>query len=498
MKKILLLLTIFMGRLSILHTKIVLSPLFSDNMVLQQDTDAPIWGTAAPGKRVTISCSWAKGIVSTQADAEGQWRAIIRTPKAGGPHTITVSDGKKLVLSNVMTGEVWLCSGQSNMEYPVKGWTSVLNADEELAHSNHPNIRLLQIHKVASVEPNCNVLANSETWQTCAPTTLPEFSAIAYFFARKIRERLGDIPVGVIDATWGGSNIESWISAETLAEVPEFRDSIARTDYVPWRNSQTALYNGMIHPLVPMALRGVLWYQGEQNELRGWQYRDLFTLLIRDWRQQWKRELPFYYVQLANFHERHAEPVEALWAELREAQTMALHLPGTGMASAIDIGLGHDVHYPNKQEVARRLALIALAKTYGQPIEYSGPQYKDYTIVDHKVTVCFTHADGLTFVGGDLESPTIALRISNSQQPITGFCIAGSDHVWHHAQVRIVSQGKVEVWSEEVRYPIHVRYLWQDNPEATLYNAAGLPANPFRTDDWPLLSQGKTRSNSDY
>ena len=493
MKRILLLLTIFMGQLSILHSKIVLSPLFSDNMVLQQDTDAPIWGTATPGKRVTVSCSWTKDIVSTQADAEGRWRAVIRTPKAGGPHAITVSDGKKLVLSNVMTGEVWLCSGQSNMEYPVKGWTSVLNADEELAHSNHPNIRLLQIHKVASVEPSCNVVANSETWQTCGPATLPEFSAIAYFFAREIRECLGDIPVGVIDATWGGSNIESWISAETLAEVPEFRDSIARTDYVPWRNSQTALYNGMIHPLVPMALRGVLWYQGEQNELRGWQYRDLFTLLIRDWRQQWQRqrvgerssgmqELPFYYVQLANFHERRVEPVEALWAELREAQTMALHLPGTGMASAIDVGLGHDVHYPNKQEVARRLALIALAKTYGLPVEYSGPQYKDYTIDGHKVTVRFTHADGLTAKEGRLH----------------GFCIAGADHVWHLAQARIVSQDRVEVWSDEVRFPVHVRYLWQDNPEATLYNAAGLPANPFRTDDWPLLSQGKTRSNSEY
>ena len=492
MKRILILL-FFTQFLSLRGFCVVsLSPLFSDNMVLQQETDVPIWGTATPGKRVTISCSWTKDIVSTQADAEGQWRAIIRTPKAGGPHTITFIDGKKLVLSNVMTGEVWLCSGQSNMEYPVKGWTSVLNADEELAHSNHPNIRLLQIHKVASIKPSSNVVANSETWQTCGPTTLPEFSAIAYFFAREIRERLGDIPVGVIDATWGGSNIESWISAETLAEVPEFRDSIARTDYVPWRNSQTALYNGMIHPLVPMALRGVLWYQGEQNELRGWQYRDLFTLLIRDWRQQWNIQcsifnvqsstLPFYYVQLANFHERHAEPVEALWAELREAQAMALHLPGTGMASAIDVGLGHDVHYPNKQEVARRLALIALAKTYGQPVEYSGPQYKDYTIDGNMVTVHFTHADGLTAKDGRLRE----------------FCIAGPDHVWHRAQARIVSQDKVEVWSDEVKYPVHVRYLWQDNPEATLYNAAGLPANPFRTDDWPLLSQGKTRSNSEY
>ena len=482
MKRILLLLAIINCQFSIVNSKITLSPLFSDNMVLQQESDAPIWGTAKPGRRVTISCSWTKDITSTHADADGRWHAVIRTPKAGGPHTITVSDGKKLMLSNVMTGEVWLCSGQSNMEYPVKGWTSVQNVDEELAHSDHPNIRLLQIHKTASVKPSRDVVANSETWLPCNAQSVSEFSAIAYFFARDLRERLGDVPVGVIDATWGGSNIESWISAKTLGEVPEFRDSIARTDYVPWRNSQTALYNGMIYPLIPMALRGVLWYQGEQNELRGWQYRDLFTLLIRDWRQQWQHVLPFYYVQLANFHEHHSEPVESLWAELREAQTMALHLPQTGMASAIDVGLGHDVHYPNKQEVARRLALIALAKTYGQRTEYSGPQYKDHTIDGHKIVVSFAHADGLTAKDSLLRE----------------FCIAGADHVWHNAQARIVNQNKVEVWSDEVRYPVAVRYLWQDNPEATLYNAAGLPANPFRTDDWPLLSQDKTRGNSDY
>ena len=492
MKRIVFLLIIINCQLSTIHAKVTLSPLFSDNMVLQQQADAPIWGTATPGSSVTISCSWTADIVTALADAEGQWRATLHTPEAGGPYTIILREegrAKKskstlyssLQLNNVMTGEVWLCSGQSNMEYPVKGWTSVQNVDEELAHADHPSIRLLQIHKVASIHPSREVVANSATWQPCNALAVSDFSAIAYFFARDIRERLGDVPVGVIDATWGGSNIESWISAETLADVPEFRDSIARTDYVPWRNSQTALYNGMIHPLVPMALRGVLWYQGEQNELRGWQYRDLFSLLIRDWRQQWQQDLPFFYVQLANFHERRNEPVEALWAELREAQTLALHLPHTAMASAIDVGLGHDVHYPNKQEVARRLALIALAKSYGQHIEYSGPQYKDYTIDGHKLTITFTHADGLTAKGGQLRE----------------FAIAGADHVWHWADARIVGN-TVEVSSPHVPFPVAVRYLWQDNPEATLYNAAGLPANPFRTDDWPLLSQDKTRNNSDY
>lgn len=459
----------------------VLSPLFSDNMVLQQQTDAPIWGTAQPGKTVTVTASWGGGPVSVKADKDGRWNLTIATPEAGGPYTITVSDGKKITLNNVMTGEVWLCSGQSNMEYPVKGWTSVLNADEELARADVPGIRLLQIRKVAAETPQTTVVANSATWQMCNAQTLPEFSAVAYFFARRLHEELG-VPVAVIDATWGGSNIESWISADALSTIPEYADSIARSGYGPWRNSPTALYNGMIHPLVPMAMRGVCWYQGEQNELRGWQYRDLFTMLIRDWRHQWNMELPFYYVQLANFHERHTEPVEALWAELREAQDMALNMPGTGMAVTADIGLGHDVHYPNKQEVGRRLSLIALAGTYGRDVVCSGPRFRSYSIEDNRIVLDFSNTDGGLTVHG---------------QELKEFTIAGTDHKYRNAKARIEND-RVVVWSDDVPYPVAVRYAWQDNPEITLYNGAGLPAAPFRTDDWPLTSFGKTRANSEY
>lgn len=458
-----------------------LSPLFSDNMVLQQQASVPIWGKAKPGRKVTVAVSWSSEVVSTTVGADGRWSLSIATPEAGGPHTITVSDGKAITLENVMTGEVWLCSGQSNMEYPVKGWTSVLNADEELARADVPAIRLLQIRKVASETPQADVVANSDTWQVCNARTLPEFSAVAYFFARRLNDELG-VPVGVIDATWGGSNIESWISADALGTIPEYADSIARRDYGPWRNSPTALYNGMIRPLVPMAMRGVCWYQGEQNELRGWQYRDLFSMLIRDWRHQWQTELPFYYVQLANFHERHAEPVEALWAELREAQDMALRLPRTGMAVTTDVGLGHDVHYPNKQEVARRLSLIALAKTYGRNVAYSGPRYESYSIEDGRIAISFAHTDGGLVQRGD---------------ELIGFTIAGPDHKYRNAKARIVGD-RVIVWNDDVAYPVAVRYAWQDNPEVTLYNGAGLPAAPFRTDDWPLTSYGKTRANSDY
>ncbi len=463
------------------HAVPVLGPLFSDNMVMQQETDAPIWGKARPGKTVTVSCSWNKAVATAKADKEGNWKAVVRTPKAGGPYTVTVSDGHAVTLRNVMVGEVWLCSGQSNMEYPVRGWAQVLDADREVAGAGHPGIRLLQIRKVAAERPQAAVAANTPSWQVSSPQSVPGFSAVAYFFARELSGRL-HVPVGVIDATWGGSNIESWISGETLKLVPEFADSIARTGYHPWRNSQTALYNGMIHPPVPMAMRGVCWYQGEQNELRGHQYRDLFTLLIRDWRKQWQHDFPFYYVQLANFHERREEPVEALWAEVREAQDMALRLKHTGMAVAVDVGQGDNVHYPNKQEVARRLALIALAKTYGQDVVYSGPRYASYEVDNDKIVISFTHTDG---------------GLAARNQALNSFTIAGADHRFHRAQARIEGD-KVVVWSRQVKMPVAVRYAWQDNPDADLYNGAGLPAAPFRTDDWQLLSYGKLRGNSEY
>lgn len=459
-----------------------LSPLFSDNMVIQQQTDAPIWGIAKPNKKVTLIGSWNHEKVTVKADAKGEWKATLKTPEAGGPYTITISDGKLLTLKDVMVGEVWLCSGQSNMEFPVKGWTQVINADKEVAEANHKNIRLLQIHKVTAEEPSREVIANSTTWQECTSQTVPEFSAIAYFFAREINQKIG-VPVGVIDATWGGSNIESWMSKNTLQYVPQLTDSIARKNYHPWRNSPTALYNGMISPLVPMAMKGVLWYQGEQNELRGYEYRDLFPMLISDWRKQWSKEdMPFYFVQLANFHERKNEPTEALWAEMREAQAMALHVKNTGMAVTADIGEGNDVHYHNKQEVARRLALIALANCYhAKDAIYWGPTMKGYTIDNDKIILHMEPAGGLVVKGDKLKN----------------FTIAGADHKFHQAEAKI-DGNDIIVWNKDVPFPLAVRYAWQDNPDIELFNHFGLPATTFRTDDWPGLSFGKTRLNSDY
>lgn len=482
MKKVLLsyILTAFAA--STITAQPKLPAIFSSHMVIQQQTDAPIWGTAKPGKKVVITTSWDNKKQTVLSGKDGQWKATLKTPSAGGPYTITVSDGKAVTLTDVMAGEVWLCSGQSNMEFPVKGWAQVIDADKEVAEANHEGIRLLQIHKVAAEEPSHKVVANSETWQQCTPQTVPEFSAVAYFFAREINKKTG-APVGVIDATWGGSNIESWISKGALQYVPQLADSIARKDYGPWRNSPTALWNGMIQPLVPMALKGVLWYQGEQNELRGYEYRDLFPMLISDWRKHWGNDdMPFFFVQLANFHERKDEPTEALWAEMREAQAMALNVKNTGMAVTADIGEGNDIHYHNKQEVGRRLALIALAQCYhAKDVIYSGPQYAGYAIDGSKIVVKMHTAGHLQAKGGLLKN----------------FTIAGADHKFHKAEARIDGHDIV-VWSDDVPYPLAVRYAWQDNPDIELFNTFGLPATTFRTDDWPGLSFGKNRLNSEY
>ena len=480
MKKYFLLFQILLLSLAA-HAVPKLPTLFSDNMVMQQNTIAQLWGTARPGHKGKMKASWGAG-QTVMADAVGNWRASLPTSVAGGPYTITVSDGKTITLNNVMLGEVWLCSGQSNMEFPVKGWAQVLHADEEVAQAVHPDIRLLQIHKVSTLHPTGEVIANSPTWQECSPQTVPEFSAVAYFFARQLTQAL-HVPVGVIDATWGGSNIESWISGETLTQLPYMKSICDHLSGPTDRNTPTALYNGMIRPLIPMAMRGVCWSQGEQNERRGYEYRDLFSMLIRDWRKAWQRDFPFYFVQLANFHERHQEPVEAEWAELREAQDLALHLAHTGMAVTMDIGEGGNVHYPNKQEVGRRLALQALAKTYGKDVTCDGPRLAGYTISRDTVTVAFDHADG-------------GLKAKAGR--LTQFTVAGPDHIWHNAKAVIVDASHVAVWSDSVPMPVAVRYAWQDNPDADLYNGMGLPAAAFRTDDWQGMTYAKNRTNTDH
>ena len=455
------------------RAKVTLPAVFSDNMVLQQGASAPVWGTAQPGARVKLTASWNGVTLATRADDNGRWRMDVATPAAGGPYRITVSDGEKLVLENVMIGEVWLCSGQSNMEMPFVGWGKPDCWEREIAEADHPSIRLLHVEHATAAQPQDDVKVRGGGWQVCSPASVPEFSATAYFFGRELAESLG-VPVGLIHSSWGGTDIEPWIEGGCLRMIPEF---VAKADEVQATeagvkvspHSCTALYNAMIAPIVPYGIRGAIWYQGENNVSRAWQYRDLFPLLIASWRQQWGTDFPFYFVQLTAFKPQLPEPGESEWAELREAQTRTLAVENTGMAVIIDKGSATDIHPKDKLTVGRRLALLARARTYGEEIPCSGPMYRSHRIAGNEIAIAFDCTDG-------------GLRTSDGGAP-TGFAVAGCDHRFHWAEARIEG-GCVVVGSPQVPFPIAVRYGWADNPECNLCNGAGLPASPFRTDDW--------------
>ena len=634
-----------------ISAKVVLPPMFSYKMVLQQQADAPIWGEAKPMKTVKVTTSWDGKTYETQADKEGKWKLSVRTPEAGGPYELTLTDGQKLVLKNVMIGEVWICSGQSNMEMPLEGWGKIMNYKKEVSAADHPNIRLLHVEHVTSTQPESDIKVRDNGWQVCSPQTIPNFSATAYFFGREISEKQ-NVPVGLIHTSWGGTNVESWISGKVLQEMPDFSNvveevrampdktamkaeylktleawnnrvdegfaagkpvraevslddsnwakmkfpgmveeqglngfdgliwlrrtvdipaswagkkvqlilgtiddnditywngqevgrttgyTIQRNYTVPgklvkagqlslairivdtgggcgmpndlylrsangeqislageWKyqvaadarkegmppkdmsenpNLPTSLYNAMIHPLVPYGIRGAIWYQGENNASRAYQYRELFPLVIENWRKDWGKDFPFYFVQLANFKPVSPEPVDSDWAELREAQTRTLSVANTGMAVIIDKGEANDIHPKDKQAVGHRLALIARAKTYGEQIPYSGPMYHSYEVDGDKIILSFDHTEG-------------GLK-SGDGKALQGFSIAGRDHKFHWAKAEIQGD-KIVVSSPEVLYPVAVRYGWSDNPVCNLYNGAGLPASPFRTDDWKGVTQ---------
>ncbi|MDD3195259.1 MAG: sialate O-acetylesterase [Paludibacter sp.] len=633
-----------------LTAKPVLPPLFTDNMVLQQGMEAPVWGKSNPQQTVTVTGSWNNRPVHTTADADGNWKLTLPTPGAGGPYSLTISDGEQLTLSNIMIGEVWLCSGQSNMEMPLAGWGKVLNYEQEIAAANYPNIRLFQVEKTTALAPSGNMKVMGDGWLICSPQTLPEFSATAYFFARNLSDSLGNIPIGLIHSSWGGTPAEAWTSETTLAHHPDYRHfvkamsqmpsdeagrkaqiarqeqlfsdellskdrglnkgkeqwtdnrfndsqwpvlnapgfweaqglpsfdgvvwmrktidlpaswkgkdlllslgmiddndkcyfngqqigetegwSTARKYTIPGRlvkkgsntitirvydsggeggihgndtslyiqsgNQQlsitgewnyqvglslkelqfplirenqpsqpASLFNGMINPLFPYALRGAIWYQGETNVGRATQYSTLFPLMIQDWRQQWGYDFPFYFVQLANFLKQQSGPENSEWAALREAQQQALKLTNTGMAVAIDIGNADDIHPKNKQEVGRRLALQAIANTYGRTINSEGPAYQNHVIKGSRLCVNFEHSTG-------------GLKTSDGKA-VRGFYIAGSDGKFHAANATI-SGNTVLLHHPSVRYPFHVRYGWANNPDCNLTNGINLPATPFRTD----------------
>jgi sialate O-acetylesterase len=489
---------------------IVLPAIFADHLVLQQGRELPLWGWADPDERVEVSFKGAT--VSATADAGGRWKVTLPAQGIDAVGGELVFAGKnRVTLKDVVVGEVWLCSGQSNMEWPVE---KAQNAAEEVAAANFPAIRQFLVKKTIAELPAQSV---DGRWAVCSPETLGKFTAVGYFFARDVHRRLG-VPVGLIHSSWGGTPIESWMSEAKLKSDPAYATVFDRRakliadfpaeqakyneELAAWEKAAAeakaaglefktrkprppvgpghpymaiTLYNGMIRPLVPYAMRGVLWYQGESNAgsaSRTNEYQKLFPALIEQWREEWGQgDFPFYYVQLANF-KTGAPPVATgvSWAFLREAQTMTLSTPNTGMAVTIDIGNPDDVHPLNKQEVGRRLALIALAKTYGRPeTVYSGPTYKSAVRDGNGWLIRFDHAGGLKATG---------------PEP-TGFQIAGDDENFVDATAILLGNGVVRVQVDAVRDPRWVRYAWLNSPEANVYNGAGLPMAPFRTDSTP-------------
>lgn len=631
---------------------VTLPSFFTDNMVLQQKSTVPLFGDST-AKKVKVTSSWDKKEYEVFVKA-GKWEVFLETPSYGGPYIITIDDGKKTTLKNILIGEVWLCSGQSNMEMPLAGWGKINNYADEIKNAKFPEIRLLQAEHVLNEKPQDHLVVQHGGWQVCSPETIADFSSTAYFFARKIYQEK-HIPIGLIHTSWGGTVVEAWTSAGALSTIHDFDDALEalsdtegqkmklakyESDMQKWNealsakeegmkdgrplwagityddtewgdipvpsfyernvlpgfdgavwyrksfdvsklpiregvlefsaddedmvwindtyiggtkgynverkytvpasllkkgtnvitvrifdsggdggiyspenialtfsdqtislagkwkykvgvnlksappmpqiaqgpNRPSVLYNAMIHPLLRYKVAGAIWYQGESNAERAQQYKTLFPLLIRDWREKFRNDqMPFYFVQLANYKDTKNEPGASDWAELREAQLQTLRLPGTGMAVITDIGDAQDIHPKNKQDVGLRLALIALAKTYNTPVEYSGPLYIDFKKSGSKITLSFNHNEGITAKGGG---------------ELKGFEIAGEDKVFHWAQAK-VEGNRVVVSSEAVKKPIAVRYNWADNPQGNLTNASGLPASSFRTDTWPGVTEGK-------
>lgn len=657
-----------------------LPAIISDHMVLEKTAKVPIWGKADPGEEITVTLDGHAA--KAKAGADGKWMTTLNLrDSASGPFEMTVEGKNKLTLSDVVIGEVWIASGQSNMEFPLK---RAIDAEKEIAQSANPLLRQFLVKKSAVIEPQDDAEGR---WVAAFPATAGDFSAVGYFFAKKLQNEL-KVPVGLVHSSWGGTMSEAWTSVEAIDSVPDlkaarercwanlkeypnkrkvFADSlsawikengredkpvadtaayaggdVSTKEWIPvklpgvvtaqglpkagaiwlrkeinipvktnanlflvlpidgydsvywngklikqttyrdflgtgyvraygpfdlppsavnegknilairlyepvgpakftgepkagmislageWlakaeydfpdldaqkiaaapqppanppgpQNAHSYLYNGMIHPILPYAIRGVVWYQGENNAWRAYQYRTAFPLLITDWRKQWNQgDFPFYFCQLANFMAKKPEPGESAWAELREAQSMTLKLPNTGQAVIIDVGESGDIHPRNKKDVGERLAVIALAKDYEKSIPYSGPVYDSMKVENGKVILSFKHTDGglaakplpETYNVISLANETASLVHNSPNSQLEGFAICDKDKKWVWADARI-DGNNVVVWSDKVPAPVAVRYAWSDNPTCNLYNGAGLPASPFRTDDFTPTTLNK-------
>ena len=446
---------------------------FSDNMVLQQQTDAAIWGWAKKGTNVTVTTSWNKKKYNTAADTEGKWKLRVTTPVAGGPYMITISDGTPVVIKNILIGEVWLCSGQSNMEMAMKGFKDqpILGSNDAILNSANDNIRLYTVPR--SVQRLSQDTSKNSAWKPAEPEVVSNFSATAYYFGRLLYEQL-HIPIGLVNISYGGSPVEAFMDENTLKAFPEIKIP-SRTDTAKLNNKvATVLYNGMLKPFLGYTIKGCIWYQGESNNDRPQQYETLFPAFVKQIREQTGQgDLPFYYCQIAPYNYNNhaaANVVNNNSAYLRDAQRKALaKTPNTGMAVLMDIGEESSIHPMDKATGSKRLAYMALSKTYGRKgFACESPLYESVSFANGIATIKFTNApNGLTAYGKTLQY----------------FEIAGSNKVFRPAKASI-SGGNIIVSSPEVKEPVAVRYAFKDFVTGDLFSTEGFPVSSFRTDDW--------------
>ena len=507
LKRLLLILLVFSAKYSVL-AQVKLPALVADNMVLQQNTKVNLWGWAAPNEKITIHLGWNNLPVEVVADAAGNWKTAVNTPNGSDKaYDIIINASNTISLRNILIGEVWLCSGQSNMFFPVgredKTWkTGVKNYEEEVKNASFPNIRLFTVAVNAAQTPLEDVTGS---WKVCTPESIQTFSAVAYFFGRDLYQKL-NVPIGLISTSWGGTKAEAWTAQSVLendvAFLPILQEDAKNEKayqeklenyYLNLTNERIAaaqnaekgqlkkpkkeanktsyvLYNAMLHPLVNYTIKGAIWYQGESNSGKAYLYRSLFPAMVKSWREEWKQgDFPFYYVQIT--------PHKGQNAEIREAQLMSLKtIPNSGMVVTTDVGDANNIHPIDKQTVGYRLALIARAKTYGEnKLVYSGPIFNQMKIKKQKAQLFFDYAEsGLKQNGDHLKE----------------FEIAGNDQVFYPADAKI--EGKtVVVSSSKVKEPVAVRFAWKAIPEPNLFNKENLPASPFRTDDWEIKTDKK-------
>lgn len=486
-----------------LSAKVTMPRIFSDNMVLQRESKANLWGTADANSTVTIQASWQKTAVTTKADANGKWQTSIQTPEAGGPYTIFVTDktpptphkGEKasrststapslagkagmglsastdgVLLQNILSGEVWICAGQSNMEMPMKGFKNqpVENAVADILHSKDSQLRLFTIKRTSSFLPKDDVQGE---WLLSEPQSVREFSATAYYFGKELRQML-DVPVGLICAAWGGSACEAWMTAEWLRAFPDAKIPQQESDIKSKNRTPTVLYNGMLSPIIGYSMRGAIWYQGEDNVPRFQTYADMMATMVKGWRSEWKQgDFPFYYCQIAPYDYTlvNMKPNSAL---LREQQSKAeLMIPNCGMAVLMDCGMEWGIHPRKKNLAGQRLALLALDNTYGvKGLTSKSAYYKSMTISNDTCTVSFERADMWIYGEKGYLSEC--------------FEVAGADKVFHPAKA-VVERSKVIVTCEEVKKPVAVRYAFKDWVQGDLF-CDGIPVSSFRTDDWDI------------